>query len=97
MTPPQYQPSMWELMVEASDFRNKDKLLEVVKKMQQPAEADPAEEQMKQLAMASAQADVEKKQSEVAKNAASAQATTAGVQIDAFEAEIDAYQAGLAA
>lgn len=97
MTPPQYQPIMWELMVEASDFRNKDKLLEVVKKMQQPAEADPAEEQMKQLAMASAQADVEKKQSEAAKNAATAQATTAGVQIDAFEAEIDAYQAGLAA
>lgn len=95
MTPPQYMPAMWELMIEASSLRDKDKLREIVQKMQK--QPDPAEEQMKQLAMAAAQADVEKTQSEAAKNAANAQATAAGSQIDAYEAQIEAYRAGLAA
>lgn len=90
MTPPQYQPVMWEMMIEASDFRNKDKLMEVVKKMQEPQQQDPMAEQMKQLSLMGANAEVEKTQSETAKNIAQAQA----IPVDT---EIDAFQAGLAA
>ena len=85
MAPPQYLPTMFEMLIEASALRNKDKLRKVMEEAkQQPA--DPAQEQMKQLAMAAAAAEVEKTKSETAENMADAQATVAGIQIDALKA-----------
>lgn len=84
MAPPQYLPTMFELMIEASNLRNKDKLREITKKLSEPQQ-DPMAEPMQQLQMAGAQAQVEKTQSEAAKNMAQAEATTAGVQLDAMK------------
>lgn len=84
MAPPQYLPTMFELMIEASNLRNKGKLREITKKLSEPQQ-DPMAESMQQLQMAGAQAEVEKTQSEAAKNMAQAQATTAGVQLDAMK------------
>jgi hypothetical protein len=84
MAPPQYLGTMFELMIEASNLRNKDKLREITKKLAEPQQ-DPMAEPMQQLQMAGAQAQVEKTQSEAAKNMAQAQATTAGVQLDAMK------------
>ena len=84
MAPPQYLPTMFELMIEASNLRNKDKLREITKKMSEPQQ-DPMAEPMQQLQMAGAQAQVEKTQSEAAKNMAQAEATTAGIQLDAMK------------
>ena len=87
MAPPQYLPTMFELMVEASNLRNKDKLREIMEQAKQAqSQPDPMAEQMKQLTVADAAAKVEKTQSEVAKNMAAAEATAAGTQIDAFTA-----------
>lgn len=87
--PRQYVPTLFEMMVEASNLRNKDKLREIMEQTKQsgPSPAD-------QLAMAAGQADIKKTESETAKNMATAQATIAGVQIDAAQAGM---QAGLAA
>jgi hypothetical protein len=87
MAPPQYLPTMFELMIEASNLRNKDKLREITKKMSQPQQ-DPMQEPMQQLAMVDAEATVEKKKSEIAKNYATAEATAANVQIDAMQAGV---------
>jgi hypothetical protein len=84
MAPRQYLPTMFELMIEASNLRNKGKLREITKKLSEPQQ-DPMAEPMQQLQMAGAQAQVEKTQSEAAKNMAQAQATTAGVQLDAMK------------
>ncbi len=85
-------PPMLEFIVEASSLRDKGKLLEMLKKMQQapdPAMVE-AQQMQQQLAMAGAQAEVEKTQSETAKNMAQTQ------QIGA-ETLTGAYSAGLAA
>jgi Glucosamine-6-phosphate isomerases/6-phosphogluconolactonase len=85
MTPPQYLPTMFELMIEASSLRNKDKLREI---MEQAKKQDPQQDPMQQLQMAGAAAQVEKTKSEVAKNYATAEATAANVQIDAMQAGV---------
>jgi hypothetical protein len=81
MAPPQYVPTLFEMMVEASNLRNKDKLREILQAAQQqgPSPAD-------QLQLAAGQADVEKTQSETARNMADAQATLAGIEVDAMAA-----------
>ena len=91
--PQPYIPVMFRMMVEASNLRNKDKLLKVAEQMEQPP-ADPMQEQVAQLQMAGAQAEVEKTQSETAKNMATAQATQAQVMTDAMQA---GYGSGIAA
>ncbi len=83
MAPPQYLPTMFELMVEASNLRNKDKLREITQKMTQPQE-DPAQEMQMQAAMAEMQAKVEKMQSETAENMAQTQAIMADIEMKAF-------------
>lgn len=86
VTPPQFMPVLFELMVEAMpDLKNKDKLREIIEQIK-TAPPDPAQEQMKMLALAGQQAEVEKTQSETAENMASAQATIAKAQTDAFQA-----------
>lgn len=86
MAPPQYMPTMFEMLVEASNLRNKDKLREIAQKMSAPQQPDPAQEAMQQLQLAGAQAGVEKTQSETAKNMATAEATQASIAMDAMQA-----------
>lgn len=84
MAPPQFIPAMFEMLIEASSLRNKDKLREIIEQAK-AAPPDPMQEQMKQLALAGQQAEVEKTQSETMENVASAQATMAGIQLDAVK------------
>lgn len=88
--PQPYIPIMFKMMIEASTLRNKDKILKIAEQLEQPPQPDPAQDQMKALAMAAAQAEVEKTQSETAENMADAQAKMAGIQIDAIKAGLGA-------
>lgn len=92
MTPPQYLPTMFEMLIEASSLRNKDKLRAIMEKGAQGP--DPLAQAMQQLQMAGAQAEVEKTQSEAARNMATAKATEARVHLDAMTG---GYQQGVAA
>lgn len=84
MAPPQYLPTMFELLIEASNLRNKDKLREIAKKLSEPQQ-DPMQEPMQQLQLADVQATVEEKQSKTALNMAKVEETTAGIEIDAMQ------------
>jgi hypothetical protein len=77
-------PKVLEMLVTASNFRDKSKLLEILKEAQ--AAPSPEQQAMQQLQMAGAQAEVEKTQSETLKNTATAQATQAGIVTDAYRA-----------
>lgn len=92
--PQPYIPTMFRLMIEASSLRNKDKLLKVADQMEQPQQPDPMQEQIGQLQLAGAQAELEKTQSEAAKNMATAQATQVKSMTDAVQA---GYNSGIAA
>jgi hypothetical protein len=85
MAPPQYVPTLFEMLIEASSLRNKDKLREIMDQAKQ-APPDPAQEQMKQIAMRAETANIEKTQSETAENAAQVQAIMAGITTDAMQA-----------
>lgn len=74
------------MLLEASSLPKKREIIERMQQQTQPQQPSPQE----QLAMAAAQAAVEKTQSETARNMATAQATMANVQIDAFEAGMTA-------
>jgi hypothetical protein len=78
MFPQGMPPRVLEILVEASSLRDKEKLLQIVEQMSAPAQPDPMEEQVKQLQLAGAAAEVDKTQSEAEKNRA--QAATAGGQ-----------------
>jgi hypothetical protein len=93
MAPPQFIPTMFEMLIEASTLRNKDKLREIMEQAK-TAQPDPMQEAMGQLQIADAQAKVEKTQSETAKNMANAEATQAKAITDAMSA---GYQTGIAA
>jgi hypothetical protein len=83
MAPPQYLPTMFELMVEASNLRNKDRLREIIDQAKK-APPDPMQQTGMQLQIAQAKADVEKTESETVKNYAQAQAAdpTAQLQLE---------------
>lgn len=85
MAPPQFVPTMFEMLIEASNLRNKDKLRKIIEQANQP---NPMAEQQGQLQIAAVQAELEKTQSETAKNIASAQK----MQVEAMA---DAYGAGM--
>jgi hypothetical protein len=87
--PPQFIPVMFAMMVEASTLRNKDKLRDIAKQMENP-QPDPMAQQAQQLQLAEVQAKVEKTQSETMKNVASAKATEAGIMTDAMSAGMQA-------
>ncbi len=84
MAPPQFIPTLFEMLIEASNLRNKDKLREIIEQSKQ--QPDPAQQAMQQLQVEGAKAEVDKTQSETAKNMASAQATIAGIATDAMSA-----------
>lgn len=73
-------PQALEMLIEASSFRNKDKLLDMLQQGPDPQQV-AEQQQMKQLQFAGAQADVEKTQSETAKNYALAEAADPSAQI----------------
>ena len=85
MAPPQYLPTMFELMVEASNLRNKDKLREIMDQAKKAA-PDPMQEQMKQITVAGETAKVAETQSKTAKNYADAEATQTRSVTDSFGA-----------
>lgn len=88
--PPQYQPMIWELLVEmAPNLRNKDKLRKMIEEAKQ-APPDPMQEQMKQIAVADAAAGVENKQADTAKKVAEAEATQVRTVTDSFGAGLQA-------
>lgn len=84
MAPPQYIPTLFEMLVEASSLPKKDKLREILEqaKAQEP---DPMQQQMMQLQMVSATAEVEKTQSEAAKNYAAAEKSAADTLATGFQ------------
>jgi hypothetical protein len=71
------------VLIEASSLRNKDQLLQMLEQAQQQ---DPMAEQMKQVAMAGAVAEVENTEADTAKKTAEAQATQFGIVKKAHEA-----------
>lgn len=77
-------PQMVEVLVEASQLRNKDKLLDIIKQGPSPEQAAQQQAQQ-QLAMAGAQAEVEKTKSETARNYADAQSKEVGATATAFQ------------
>lgn len=89
MTPPQFLPTMFEMLVEASSLRNKDKLREIMDqaKSQGP---DPMQQQMQQIQIEGATAEVEKTKSEAVKNMAQAEAAHAGSMTSALQAGMQA-------
>lgn len=91
--PPEYIPTMFEMLVEASQLRNKDKLREVIQSRKQQG-PDPMQQAMQQLQIAGAEVEVEKTQSETAKNMAQAEATQANTMVNAVQA---GFQTGVAA
>lgn len=68
-------PQMVEMLVEASQLRNKDKLLEILRQGPNPEQVAQQQKQQ-QIAEAGAVAEIEKTKSETAENMASAQADT---------------------
>lgn len=84
MAPKPYVPVLFEMLVEASSLRNKDKLREILEqaKSQEP---DPMQQQMQALQVAGATAEVEKTQSEAAKNYAAAEKSAADTLATGFQ------------
>lgn len=104
MFPQGMPPPVLEMLIEASSLRDKDKLLQILDDLSAPAQPDPMEEQVKQLQLAGAAAEVDKTVSEAEKNRA--QAATAGttdpmepifraaeIETDQFNAVTDRMQA----
>lgn len=91
-------PQMVATIIEASQLRNKDKLLDMIEKAQAAPPPDPMMEQMKQLQLAGAAAEIENTQADTAKKLSDAQ--QAPTQADpmeqvfrAAEIETDQYEA----
>lgn len=88
-------PQMIATVIEASQLRNKDKLLEMIEQAQAAPQPDPMMEQMKQLQLAGAQAQIENTQADTVKKLADAgqQPDPVEQQFRANDQAIDAYSA----
>jgi hypothetical protein len=94
----QLPPPYAKLLIQASSFRDKDKLIEIVEQMEAP---DPMAQQMQQaqsqLEMQNAEAAIDKTRSEAEKNRAQAQTTgqqdPAEQMLRGAEVETDQYRA----
>lgn len=71
-----------EVLIEASQLRNKEKLIEMIQQAQQAQQQ--GQQQQQQIGQEQAQANIQKTQSEAQKNQASAAKTMAEVQQDAL-------------
>lgn len=83
MAPPQYVPTLFAMLVEASNLRDKDKLRQLLEQMQQGP--DPAQQAAMQLQLEGEKAKIEETQSKTAKNYADIQDKGVRSQIDAFK------------
>lgn len=83
MAPPQYMPTMFEMLIEASNLRNKDKLRKIAQQASQP---DPSMQMAQEMQMRSGVAQIENTEADTAKKLAEAEATQAGAAIDAVKA-----------
>lgn len=90
-------PAALQMLIQASALRDKDKLIELLEQMQQP-QADPMAEQMKQIAVAGAVAEVENTQADTVKKLSDAnqgptQADPMEHAFRAAEIETDQFEA----
>ncbi len=80
-------PEMVELIIQSSQLRDKQKLLEIIEKAKEAAmQPNPMAEQMQQMQMAGAQAGIEETQSKVMVNIARAHELAAKPMTEAFKA-----------
>lgn len=87
----QLPPQALELLIQASSLRDKDKLMGIVKKMQEPApEAMQKQQIQEQLALQAATSNIEKTQSETQKNIADAEAKKVNSGVDLMQAQANA-------
>lgn len=86
-------PQVIEMLIQASQLRDKDQLIELLRQGPSPEQVQ-AQQAQQQIAMAGAQAEVEKKQSETVENLAQAEATRADIAVKAMTA---GQQVGMAA
>jgi hypothetical protein len=77
-----------ELIIQASNLRDKQKLVEILEKLKTQAGQNP----MQQLQVAGAQAQIEETKSKAALNIAKANSEHAGSVVNAFQAEVAAQQ-----
>ena len=86
-------PEIVELIIQASQLRDKQKLLEIVEKIKEAAmQPNPMAEQAQQIQLAGAQAGVEETQSKTMLNVAKANSESARPLIDSFKAGQSAPQ-----
>lgn len=90
MGPLAQSPQMLATIIEASSLRNKDKLLEMIEQAGAAPPPDPMMEQMQQLQLAGAQAQVENTQADTVKKLSDAQ--RAPTQADPMEAQFRAAE-----
>lgn len=86
MAPQPFIPTLFEMLVEASSLRNKDKLREIMEQAKAPPQPDPMQQAMQQLQIAGAEAEVNKTKSEATRNMAQAEATQADSITSAYQA-----------
>lgn len=102
--PPHMQPVLWEMLVQASSLRDKQKLIEIMEQMKQAQNQPPGPEQ--QIMLETAMAAIEETRSKTMKNIAQAQSASMGTndpeeqmlraqenRIKAFDAETKRIQA----
>jgi hypothetical protein len=85
-------PKVLEMLIKASQLRDKDALVELLQQAQQGP--DPMQQKAAEVQLAGEAAKVEETQSKTAKNMADAEATQAGIAMDAWST---GQQAGMAA
>lgn len=84
----QLPPDAFRLLVTASSLRDKDRLLEIVDKMEQQAQQpNPLAQAQQQLEMQHAQATIKETESKAVKNIADAESKRAGIVYDMLNAQ----------
>ena len=83
--PPQLQPVLWEALFANSAFREKEKVLEILRAGPSPEQISE-QQMMKQVAVQKEAAEIRKTESETVENLANAEAKRAKAQGDLFEA-----------
>jgi hypothetical protein len=80
-------PKAWELLIQASNLRDKEKLLKIVEEMQQQAaQPNPMQEQAQQIQIAGAAAQVDETKSKTVLNMSKAHQNVMQPMIDSFTA-----------
>jgi hypothetical protein len=86
-------PVLLQGIIQGSSLSNREEIVSTLQQMSQPPEPDPMEEQMKQIAMQTAMAQLQKVQAEAAQAQASAQQMGVETQLLPVEMQIKAIAA----